>query len=416
MNKIFLIILIISNVYCQSTEYELKRRLLENYRKDSLPIINRTKVDVSLGIALRAINNINQIDGIMRLNIWFRYSWEDEYLKWNYSEYNLKSLPFYTDPSIMDSIWIPDIYLYNTASDPMSELAYTKATVDHNGKVLLSRPGIITSTCNFNLNNFPYDEQRCTLKFGSWSMNSEKLNLSMYVPVSDISNYQENQEWDMIKFNASINEKLYNCCPYPFQDITFEFIIRRKANYFNLNLILPAFTTAALMIMAQYIPWNSGERISFATTIVLTMTVFLLILSETLPKSNSNSLLGNMFIGLTMISFLGLLCTILITSLYSDNREKSCFKKVTIFIFNYFKKNEENSVGIERRISMDDMNSVSSEQNNSSETTFREFRNQKRNKFHKIAIYIEYYFTIIFMFGFIIFCLIMYLEIPNYSR
>ena len=28
----------------------------------------------------------------------------------------------------MDSIWIPDIYLYNTASDPMSELAYTKAT------------------------------------------------------------------------------------------------------------------------------------------------------------------------------------------------------------------------------------------------------------------------------------------------
>ena len=140
-------------------------------------------------------------------------------------------------------------------------------------------------------------------------MNSEKLNLSMYEPVADISNYSRKSRMEMIKFNASINEKFYNCCPYPFQDITFEFIIRRKANYFNLNLILPAFTTAALMIMAQYIPWNSGERISFATTIVLTMTVFLLILSETLPKSNSNSLLGNMFIGLTMISFLGLLCT-----------------------------------------------------------------------------------------------------------
>lgn len=54
-------------------------------------------------------------------------------------------------------------------------MAYTSAIVGNNGDVSLSRPGIIISKCRFDLKDFPYDEQICYLKFGSWSYNTNQF-------------------------------------------------------------------------------------------------------------------------------------------------------------------------------------------------------------------------------------------------
>ena len=40
-----------------------------------------------------------------------------------------------------------------------------KANIYSNGNVFWSRPGIITSTCIFDLTDFPFDQQNCELKF-----------------------------------------------------------------------------------------------------------------------------------------------------------------------------------------------------------------------------------------------------------
>ena len=52
------------------------------------------------------------------------------------------------------------------------------------------------------------------------------------------------------------------------------------------------------MILTLLVPWDSGERISFAVTVLLTIIVFLLIISENLPKSDNKPLLSRMIIGL----------------------------------------------------------------------------------------------------------------------
>ena len=50
----------------------------------------------------------------------------------------------------------------------MSELEFSRAIVHHGGDIIWSRPGIIKSTCVFDLQYFPYDMQTCHFKFGSW--------------------------------------------------------------------------------------------------------------------------------------------------------------------------------------------------------------------------------------------------------
>ena len=310
----------------------LKSKLFENYMADTIPTIDKP-INLSMGIAIRAINNVNQIDGTIDLNIWLRYSWNDYNLIWNESESNISSIILRTDPELDNCIWTPDIYLYNTAENPLENLKMSNAEVNSNGNIFWSRPGIIKLTCHFDLSDFPYDRQRCYIKLGSWSYSGFKLLLSPGSPTVDLENFQENEEWNLELVDFKINDLKYACCPHKYYDITFILTLKRYSEYYENNIIIPTFATASLIIVTLIIPWSSGERISFAITVMLAIIVFLLILSDSLPKSNNTPLLSRIITGLTIFSLFGVLFTVLVSALDSykeqqlnNKNENNCIK------------------------------------------------------------------------------------------
>lgn len=52
------------------------------------------------------------------------------------------------------------------------------------------------STCNVDVRWFPFDIQKCELKFGSWTYDGWLLDLQM--STADVSSYMPNGEWDLI--------------------------------------------------------------------------------------------------------------------------------------------------------------------------------------------------------------------------
>jgi len=429
----FLLLLLLPLLTNANNEKQLVETLLANYNSNNLPIINNSYVNLTMGLALRSLNKIDQIDGTLAANIWLRHGWYDEYLSWDPEDWNnITDIVLYTDSDATNVIWTPDIYLYNTAEKPNDNLEYSRAMVNSSGYVIWSRPGIIESTCRFDLTHFPYDQQICNFKFGSWSYNGYLLKLKLNDDEIDISNFQKHEEWDLVDNTAILNIEYYGCCPHPYYDTVFEIIINRKPGFYILNVIIPTFATASLMLISLLIPWDSGERISFVITVMLAIIVFLLLLSENLPKSDNEPLLSRMIIGLVFFSQMVVFVTVVLS--YMRNYKYGVNKHIDKIINLCYGCNErvefdENlnrnnsylkSLKIKKKGNND--NDIDSNDNdidsNDNDIDSNDNSNRSEQKVKKdckkYAQKIEFIFSILFTSSFFIFCLVVHLMRPKY--
>ena len=79
--------------------------------------------------------------------------------------------------------------------------------------------------------------------------------------------------------------------PYP--DIVFRIYLRRKTLFYVVNLIIPCVGISFLSVLVFYLPSESGEKISLSISILLSLTVFFLLLAEIIPPTSlSVPLLG----------------------------------------------------------------------------------------------------------------------------
>lgn len=51
----------------------------------------------------------------------------------------------------------------------------TKAILHHTGRVVWTPPAIFKSSCEIDVRYFPFDQQTCFMKFGSWSYDGDQV-------------------------------------------------------------------------------------------------------------------------------------------------------------------------------------------------------------------------------------------------
>ena len=91
-------------------------------------------------------------------------------------------------------------------------------------------------------------------------------------------------EWKIMDITASSEEKTYSCCTEPFSQLSYTFTLKRLPKYVLLYLVCPCIAIILLSVLSFVIPADSGERVGYGVTILLTMGVFLLGVSSELPK------------------------------------------------------------------------------------------------------------------------------------
>ncbi|VDP18318.1 unnamed protein product [Soboliphyme baturini] len=243
----------------------------------------------------------------MHTNVWLTLKWYDFQMRWNPVDYgDIRQIRIATD-----KLWLPDVVLFNNA-DGNYEVSYSsKVVVDHDGQMLWVPPAIYKSSCIIDVEYFPFDEQVCTLLFGSWTYNEREITFSFNDGVEGVAfqDYSTSTIWDIIEAPAVLTRQKSR--------IEFRIRIRRKSLFYTVVLIIPTVLMAFLSMMVFYLPTCAGEKITLTINVLLSLVVFLLLVSKILPPTSSTIPLMAKYLLLTfLLNIITILVTVIIINVF----------------------------------------------------------------------------------------------------
>nr|VZI15432.1 unnamed protein product [Spirometra erinaceieuropaei] len=149
-------------------------------------------------------------------------------------------------------------------------------------------PAVYESSCTIDVEYFPFDEQECEMKFGSWTYDASQVTLGWYSDQDfvDLSDYWKSGTWDLVDVpgrivNTSNSGKNATYIIYTIK-------LRRKTLFYTVNLILPCVMISLLSICVFYLPSDAGEKITLSISIVVALIVFLILVGKILPPTSTS--------------------------------------------------------------------------------------------------------------------------------
>ncbi|KAI0226746.1 Neuronal acetylcholine receptor subunit alpha-9-I [Lamellibrachia satsuma] len=247
-----------------------------NYSRDIRPVrFENETIDVDIQLEVYIIREMNAKMQMLYANIWIEISWRDIFLQWSPAAFD--GVEVLTVPS--ELLWRPDVIIFNsvdmerTATEVMPQ---TMATVKCNGHVYWSMPVLVKTSCKFKPANYPFDVQVCPLTFGSWSHNNKEVNVTSSYTATTYpgASTSENGEWKLTGIATRIvpRAKIQRSGDFPL--LVFDVKLKRLPLYYVIHLLVPAVMLMVIGVLVFLVPSDSGEKVSLASTVLLSMTVF----------------------------------------------------------------------------------------------------------------------------------------------
>ena len=134
---------------------------------------------------------------------------------------------------------------------------------------------------------FPYDQQKCALKFGSWTHDEAKLNATvMQDGVVDLADHNPSQDFVLTKATGKRNSMSYPCCPSEhYIDVTYSMTLDRYSKAYTAKLVIPSVLAGFLILATFLLPSGSFEKISLCGNLFIVFVLLLIYLQSIVPAS-----------------------------------------------------------------------------------------------------------------------------------
>ncbi|XP_071439661.1 acetylcholine receptor subunit alpha-L1-like isoform X2 [Hetaerina americana] len=234
----------------------------------------------------------------MTVYCWVKMFWSDEKLRWNSSDYGGLTRLYLAD----HEIWQPDIVLYNSASGTeVDHYGNTHSIVHEDGTVLWVPPSLFRVFCDLNLRRWPYDEQTCLLRLGSWTYDGDQVDLQLDDNEAEFDLMVQNTQWEILGLARKRNVAFYSCCSEPYIDVTFALTLKRRSPTYNALVLTPIVAIVALTLLTFLLPPNATEKVLLGGCTALIVCLFLLFFSQMLPAMANHTPLIVTFYSCTLM-------------------------------------------------------------------------------------------------------------------
>lgn len=272
-----------------------------NYNKTERPVIDYDKsIQLNYGIEIYGLNYFNQKDETIEFNILLTQEWNDKYLNWNRSEYNVNFIDVESS-----SIWVPDIELYNAGTKPFPFSGgikdISRAKLYYDGKIRWTKFVSYSFSCMLDLHDFPFDKQRCNLLFGSWKHTKAQLDL---IPFNDSSKYKNisvydkfsHNEWKITNIYVDHKELEYLCCPGDIYPNTYFYVeLERHSMKYLIVMIFAIFITLSGFAVS-FIKITNYKRTFVLVFVPLAIIWLQIYIADKIPIIEYSTLMERFFI------------------------------------------------------------------------------------------------------------------------
>lgn len=254
----------------------LKSILLAGYDRDIIPLLDQTKVmHVNVTVYIYNLLEADGVKGSLLMPLMTACTWMDEKLTWNPADHGgVMKVAFY-----QNQVWKPPLSLGTPIEFVIMENKLMHVTVMSNGMAMMNPGNIVESACSFNMEYWPFDKQVCDISFWAFDVTPDQLQLD-FSQDSLKTLFTKNSEWMLEE------RKYFKRRNGVMNEIVYRLYLRRQAGFYILTILIPIIGLSLLGAMVFLLPHDSGERVGFSITVMLSMSVFLTIVSEQMPKTS----------------------------------------------------------------------------------------------------------------------------------
>ncbi|VDL79926.1 unnamed protein product [Nippostrongylus brasiliensis] len=243
-----------------------------------------------VNLTLSFLKLINVEEAKQEVDFLFEYQseWIDERLKWSPSDYcGIEHI--YVG---QEDVWIPEITVVEAHSSQDYREQFQKfVRVHHSGLMSYFVPTVTSTVCEFEVRDFPFDKQSCSIKVMAQSFSAREYGVKVFhhkelVDVSNPSNSLGNGEWQFISIDIESRFVDNGVEQYAFELSSFVFVMKRNPSFYITMVIMPSFVINVLSILGVFLKSaDSLGQLTIALTNIMSLTFVLGILAAVLPKT-----------------------------------------------------------------------------------------------------------------------------------
>lgn len=305
-----LIVSFISDISCEDYNdvVNLTGKILQGYSNSIIPRRNQTEViKLDMEFSLKALNKFDVVDGKMTMVTAIALKWKDDLLTWNPSinkKINGLNVP-------LSHIWTPNLYLLNCAEefliykgDPNTK----EVEIESDGQTRLFFMEVLTTTCATDITFYPNDVHRCKIHLSTLT---SATKLKMGLAKVDIIDFETNGKWKILGIESEVELlEVKNI-----ERVVISITLERRMLFDIISIVFPVVFLGLVNVVVFKLPVDSGERMSFAMTVLLSFAVYMTLIADKMPQTSNKTSVFCMY----LISMLTYSTLITFATTYSIN-------------------------------------------------------------------------------------------------